>query len=256
MVAVPFLSPSAVVPWSSRDVVFTIGSDEPVTVADQVRAYINMPRKVLLDAAAPAATPEQDQGGFIVDETLNGELVFPLKFGQPPADNVIPAPETEVAPATAATVAAAEPAEALSTDRVAAAPKTTPKQQLKAVLSAQWPSQQAIISAVTSATVPQLLDSLFEGGLQARLLHERRFRKTVSVTLPNDIPCGKAVLNAHRVLDANERSANKPYGVAIWQQLGEAVAQRTGGGGFDLWVQLRRRSGGVQAEAKFEWAPE
>jgi hypothetical protein len=258
LAAVPFLSPSAFSPWTSRDVVFTIGRDEPAPVSDQVRAYMNRPRKMLLDAAEPASKTDQEPAGFIVDETLTGEFVFPMKFGKPLADNIIPAPEAEVFPASAAEVAAPAPAPAAASSaaRVAAAPKTASKQQPKAALPAQWPTQQATISAVASVVVPQLLDSLFDGCLQAQLQHARRVHKTVSVNLPDEMQCGKAVLYAHRVLDANKRSANKPYSAAIWQQLGEAIEQRTGGCGFDLWVQLFRRGGGVQAEAKFVRASE
>jgi hypothetical protein len=46
------------------------------------------------------------------------------------------------------------------------------------------------------------------------------------------------------------------YSGAIFQQLGEAVAQRVGHCDFSLWVEMLQRKDGVQVEARLEWGPE
>ena len=100
-----------------------------------------------------------------------------------------------------------------------------------------------------SAVVPQLFNSLFSGDLHTHMQHECSGSKTVAFTLPKELPCGKAVI-------VTDRLVGETYSKAIWQQLGEAVAERVGHGDFSLWVEMLQRKDGVQAEARLEWGPE
>lgn len=256
MVAVPTLRPAAPIPTSST--VFTIGRDEPPCLADHVRAFMNRPRNSLLKLDA-AVSSSEEHGGFIVDETA-GEPVFPMRFGKLPTDNVIPASDVKpvAATTTAVEVAEAAPAPALPSPQapeptaaasVQPAPKTVSKPRSKTTSSAQWPTRQSVVSTVSSAVVPELFNSLFSGDLHTHMQHVRTGSKKVAVTLPKQLPCGKAVI-------VTDRLVGQAYGNAIWQQLGEAVAERVGHGDFSLWVQMLQHKDGVQAEARLEWGPE
>ncbi len=259
MVTVPSFLPPLSVPTST---VFTIGHDEPPCVADQVRAFMNRPRNSLLKL--DAAMGSEEHGGFIVDETAD-EPVFPMRFGKRPTDNVIPASVTDVKPVAAptTTVDAAEsaPAPALpqaheptAAASVQPAPKAVSKPRSKTTSPAQWPTQQSVVSAVSSAVVPRLFDSLFSGDLHAHMQHKRSGRKKATVALPAELQCGKAVLDARRLHEANkDKKQSGVYSGAIWQQLGEAVAERVGHCDFSLWVEMFRCKDGVQVEARLEW---
>ena len=81
--------------------------------------------------------------------------------------------------------------------------------------------------------------------------HVRTGSKKVAVTLPKQLPCGKAVIVTDRLVGQEYRHA-----IAIFWQLGEAVAERVGHGDFSLWVEMLQRKDGVQAEARLDWGPE
>jgi hypothetical protein len=175
--------------------------------------------------------------------------------------------------AAAVEVAEAAPAPALPSPRVHVptaaatlhpAPKTVPKPRSNTASSAQWPTRQSVVSTVSSAVVPQLFNSLFSGDLQMLMQHVRTGRKKVAATLPQQLPCGKAVIVTDRLVGVS-------YMKAIWLQLGKAVAQRLGYCGFSLWVDMKiklgvqtldgsgkmfRRMDRVQVEATLMWEPE
>jgi hypothetical protein len=162
--------------------VFTIGRDEPPCVADHVRAFMNRPRNSLLKLDAAVGSSEE-QGGFIVDETA-GEPVFPMRFGKLPTDNAIPASDVKPVPVPTTTVEAAESApapapaspqapEPTAAASVQPAPKTAAQPRSKTTSSAQWPTQQSLVSTVSSAVVPELFNSLFSGDLHTHMQHKR-----------------------------------------------------------------------------------
>jgi hypothetical protein len=241
--------------------VFTIGRDEPPCLADHVRAFMNRPRNSLLKLDA-AVSSSEEHGGFIVDETA-GEPVFPMRFGKLPTDNVIPASDVQPVAATTTTVEAAEPAPAPAVSQAAEPtaaasvqpePKTAAKPRSKTASSAQWPTQQSVVSSVSSAVVPELFNSLFSGDLHSHMQHTRAGSKKAAVALPAELQCGKAVLDARRLHDADKDK--KLYSGAIWQQLGEAVAERVGHCDFSLWVHMFRCKDAVQVEARLDWGPQ
>jgi hypothetical protein len=204
----------------------------------------------------------EEHGGFIVDETA-GEPVFPMRFGKLPTDNVIPASDVQPVASTTTTLEAAEPAPAPAVSQAAEPtaaasvqhePKTAAKPRSKTTSSAQWPSQQSVVSSVSSAVVPELFNSLFSGDLHSQMQHTRAGSKKVAVALPAELQCGKAVLDARRLQVADKDK--KLYSGAIWQQLGEAVAERVGHCGFSLWVRMFRCKDAVQVEAKLDWGPQ
>ncbi len=266
MVSVPsFFPPLNPAPAGT---VFTIGRDEPTPVdpAQRVRNYMNRPKNVLLKATPkPEAGVVEEQGGFVVDETAAAELVFPLRFGKLlQDDNVIPATapaasfHAELAPTTAVQVTdpASAPAPALSQPEaplITATPKKVVKQRPKATSSAQWPSRQSVINSVATAVASEVGALLLAKNLESKMQRERKGTQKVLATLPSQLPCGKAFLLSQRVLDRDLCSADRPYSNAIWQQLGESIQQRVAGVTFDLWVELFRGKGCVQAEVTVEW---
>jgi hypothetical protein len=260
MVSVPsFFPPLNPAPAGT---VFTIGRDDP---AQRVRNYMNRPKNVLLKVTPkPEADDVEQQGGFIVDETA-AELVFPLKFGKLLQDDtVIPATapaasfQAELAPTTAVQVTdpASAPAPALSQPETAlttATPKKVVKQQPKATSSAQWPSRQSVINSVAAAVASEVEALLFAGNLESKMQRERKGTQKVLVTLPSELPCGKVSFLSQRILDCDLSSADRPYSSAIWQQLGESIQQRVASVRFDLWVDLFRGKGCVQARVTVQW---
>ncbi len=296
MVAVPTLLPPVTFPTSGTT--FTIGRDDPPAIKDQVRTYMSRPRNLLFLVPQPASDAGEEQGGFVVDETV-GAPVFPMNFGRSPADEVAPAPDAAAAAAIAevthatpapaphidssefpalghaatrqmkpltvasfkrpiaepkpkqsvVTHAAARSAEVL----VQPAPSTVSKKQPKAASTAQWPTQQCVVSTVASAAVSELISLLFSGDLQMQLQHMRTGSKRVSANVPKELPCGKVVLDTHRVLDADKCREDRPYSHAIYRRLGEAVAERVGHGDFNLWVNLFADNHGLRVDATLGW---
>ena len=270
MVAVPTLLPPVTFPTSGTT--FTIGRDDPPAVKDQVRAYMSRPRNLLFLVPQPAADAGEEQGGFVVGETA-GAPVFPMKFGRSPADEVAPAPDAAAAAATVE-VAHATPAPAPhidSSEFPALGPAATKQMKPLTVASfkrpiaepkpkqsstAQWPTQQCVVSTVASAAVSELISLLFSGDLQMQLQHMRTGSKKVIANVPKELPCGKVALDTHRVLNADKCREDRPYSHAIYRRLGEAVAERVGHGDFNLWVNLSGDNHGLRVEATLGWGAE
>ena len=251
MVAVPTLLPPVTFPTSGTT--FTIGRDDPPAIKDQVRTYMSRPRNLLFLVPQPATDAGEGQGGFVVDGTA-GAPVFPMNFGRSQMKPLTVAsfkrPIAEPKPKqSVVSHAAARSAEAL----VQPAPSAVSKKQPKAASTAQWPTQQCVVSTVASAAVSELISLLFSGDLQMQLQHMRTGSKRVSANVPKELPCGKVVLDTHRVLDADKCREDKPYSHAIYRRLGEAVAERLGHGDFNLWVNLFADNHGLRVDATLGW---
>jgi len=280
MVAVPFYPLEiSYAPAAASSTVFTIGRDVP----QQVRAYMNRSKNVLLKPAPECAQDnDQEQGGFIVDETA-AQLVLPIRCGKLLNDSsVVSTPEWALVPpqafepvtdpttaaqhsASGADVNSQPAADAslqkpstgkhASSDHAAAKKDQVPKQQPKAKSSAQWPSQHCVLACVADATAQELHRLLFEGDLEARMRRVAKGSQQVVVTLPEELPCGKASISTRLVLQRDVSVDSRPYSSAIYQQLGESIEQRVEGVWFNVWVELfkSKRDGSVNARAKVEW---
>jgi hypothetical protein len=276
MVAVPFYPLEiSYAPAAASSTVFTIGRDVP----QQVRAYMNRSKnvlQVLKPAPERSQDSDQEQGGFIVDETA-AQLVLPIRCGKLLNDNsIMSTPEWALVPPqafepVADPVAAgadlnSEPAPEAPLQKspqgkpaasAHAAPKKdkVSKQQPKATSSAQWPSQHSVLSSVSDATAQELHRLLFEGDLEARMQNVPKGSHQAVVALPQELPCGKASISTRLVLQRDASVDSRPYSSAIFQKLGEAIEQRVQGVSFNVWVELfkSKRDGSVNAWAKVEW---
>lgn len=279
MVAVPFYPLEiSYAPAAATSTVFTIGRDVP----QQVRAYMNRPKNVLQVLNLAPQDNEPEQGGFIVDETA-AQLVLPIRCGklltdssiistpewalvpppafQPVADSTAAAqhsasgPDLNSEPAPDASLHESPTGKPASSARAAPKKDQVPKQQPKAESSAQWPSQHSVLSCVSDATAQELHRLLFEGDLEARMQHAPKGSQEVVVTLPPELPCGKASISTRLVLHRDLSVDRRPYSSAIYQQLGESIEQRVEGASFNVWVELfkSKKDGSVNAWAKVEW---
>ena len=289
MVAVPFFPAPPTVAAPSFSTTFTIGCDDP---ADQVRAYMNRPKNVLLKSAPQpvADADEEPSGGLAIDETVEPiKLVFPMKFGRASKDNndidsldwaqVPPAefldapawcttpqahepslieqqPEppaaTSAVPLTWAALAAMAPAVNPATTKAQAAPKKAAKQQARAP-APQWPSEQSVVSTVAAVAARELSNALLSDDLQSQMQHLHKGTVTTSVSLPSELPLGKGLLFMHRLVQRELASEGKHIHQATYQQLGEAIHQRVDDVPFDLHVLFSRSNGSVSVSAKVEW---
>ena len=287
MVAVPFFPAPPTVAAPSFSTTFTIGCDDP---ADQVRAYMNRPKNVLLKCAPQpvADADEEPSGGLAIDETVEPiKLVFPMKFGRASKDNndidsldwaqVPPAefldapawcttpqahepsliePEpiaaTSAVPLTWAALVAIAPAVDPAT-KAQAAPKKAVKQQARAP-APQWPSEQSVVSTVAAVAARELSDALLSDDLPSQMQHLHKGTVTASVSLPSELPLGKGLLLfMHRLVERELASEGKHIHQATYQQLGEAIHQRVDDVPFDLHVLFSRSNGSVSVSAKVEW---
>jgi hypothetical protein len=108
---------------------------------------------------------------------------------------------------------------------------------------------------VSDATAQELHRLLFEGDLEARMQHVPKGSQQVVVTLPQELPCGKASISTRLVLQRDVSVDSRPYSSAIYQKLGESIEPRVQGVSFNVWVELfkSKRDGSVNAWAKVEW---